>query len=192
MRCLFLVLLICLATAAQAQKKSRSKNKKKEVATPAAPVILRFPQTHFGVWEGTLQITSPGSRPPQTLPMRLTIDTLRGQPGRYAFKIQYGQQPVRDYELVAVDANSGKYQIDERDGIVIDASKIGDQLSCQFSVGQNLITTTYTFLKEPDRIGFALFFADAKPRTTGPAATPVLTYPVKSRQLATLTRQAPR
>ncbi|RYF64153.1 MAG: hypothetical protein EOO39_27195 [Cytophagaceae bacterium] len=124
--------------------------------------------------------------------MRLTIDSLRGQPGRYAFQIQYGQQAVRAYELVVVNAANGSYQIDEKDGIVLDASKIGDQLTSQFSVGTNLITTTYTFLTGPDRIGFALFFAEATPRTTGPAASPVLTYPVRSRQLATLTRVSKR
>ncbi|WP_375447762.1 hypothetical protein [uncultured Fibrella sp.] len=154
--------------------------------------LPRFPRSHFGTWEGTLQITNPGNRLPQTLSMRLTIDSLRGQPGRYAFQIQYGQQAVRAYELVAVNAANGVYQIDEKDGIVLDAAKIGDQLTSQFSVGNSLITTTYTFLTDPDRVGFALFFAEAQPRTTGPAASPVLTYPIRSRQLATLTRVSKR
>ncbi|MEZ0542942.1 hypothetical protein [Fibrella arboris] len=192
MRYLFLIVLLSLTTLARAQRKAK-KNAKENVPvaeTPQPP--KRFPQSHLGAWEGTLQITNPGNRLPQTQTMRLTIDSLRGQPGRYAFQIQYGQQAVREYELVVVDAANGKYQIDEKDGIVLDATKIGDQLTSQFAVGTNLITTTYTFLTEPDRIGFALFFAEAKPRTTGPAAAPILTYPVRSRQLATLTRVSKR
>jgi hypothetical protein len=192
MRYLLVIVLVCLATVSQAQKKSRKKAKESTPVPAATQLPKTFPQSHFGTWEGTLQITSPGRRPPQTQGMRLIIDSLQGQPGRYLFQIQYGQQPVRAYELVVVDAGNGKYQIDEKDGIVLDASKIGDQLTCQFSVGTNLITTTYTFLTEPDRVGFALFFAEATPRTTGPAASPVLTYPVRSRQLATLTRATKR
>lgn len=192
MRYLLLTVLICLSVVAQAQKKSRKRSKETAPAVDRPSLPKGFPQSHFGTWEGTLQITSPGRRPPQTQGMRLIIDSLRGQPGRYSFQIQYGQQPVRAYELVAVDAGNGKYQIDEKDGIVLDASKIGDQLTSQFSVGTNLITTTYTFLAEPDRVGFALFFAEATPRTTGPAASPVLTYPIRSRQLATLTRAGKR
>lgn len=192
MRYLFLVAFICLVTAAQAQKKSRKKDKESPPVAQGAQLPKTFPQSHFGTWEGTLQITNPGNRLPQNQAMRLLIDSLKGQPGRYTFQIQYGQQAMRAYELVAVDASSGKYQIDEKDGIVLEASKIGDQLTSQFSVGNNLITTTYTFLTEPDRVGFALFFADASPRTTGSASSPVLTYPVRSRQLATLTRVSKR
>ncbi|MBO0949711.1 hypothetical protein [Fibrella forsythiae] len=188
MRYLFLIALLSLAPMAQAQRKPKKGAKENVPAVESAQLPRTFPQSHVGSWEGTLQITNPGNRLPQTQPMRLTIDSLRGQPGRYAFQIQYGQQAVRPYELVVVDAARGSYQIDEKDGVVLEASKIGDQLTSQFSVGNNLITTTYTFLTDPDRIGFALFFAEATPRTTGPAASPVLTYPVRSRQLATLTR----
>ncbi len=189
MRYLLFTFLVCLATAAQAQKKNRQS---KASSASQSNMPLPFPQSHFGVWEGMLQITKPGNRVPETQSMRLTIDSLRGQPGRYAFQIQYAQQAVRTYELVAVDVNSGKFQIDEKDGVILEASKIGDQLTSQFSVSNSLITTTYTFLTEPDRVGFALFFAEATPRTTGPANTPVLTYPVRSRQLATLTRISKR
>ena len=148
-----------------------------------------FPKSHLGVWQGTLQITPVGSPNPQQIPMRLILDSLRGVSNRFTFTIQYGSQAARLYELVAVDAATGKYQIDEKDGIVLEASKIGDQLTTQFSVENNLITTIYTFLTNPDRIGFALYFSDVRPgKTGGQGTTPVLTYAIKSRQLATLTR----
>ncbi|MBO0934354.1 hypothetical protein [Fibrella aquatilis] len=148
-----------------------------------------FPKSHLGVWQGTLQITPVGSPNTQQVPMRIILDSLRGVQNRFTFTIQYGQQAARLYELVAVDAAAGKYQIDEKDGIVLEASKIGDQLTTQFSVENNLITTIYTFLTNPDRIGFALYFSDVRPgKTGGQGMTPVLTYAIKSRQLATLTR----
>ncbi|MBO0936645.1 hypothetical protein J2I47_08830 [Fibrella sp. HMF5335] len=157
--------------------------------TGTAKAQLSFPKSHLGVWQGTLQITPVGSPNPQQVPMRIILDSLRGVQNRYTFTIQYGQQAARLYELVAVDAAAGKYQIDEKDGIVLEASKIGDQLTTQFSVENNLITTIYTFLTNPDRIGFALYFSDVRPgKTGGQGTTPVLTYAIKSRQLATLAR----
>lgn len=148
-----------------------------------------FPKSHLGVWQGTLQITPTGTPRTQEVPMRIVLDSIRGITNRFTFTIQYGQQSPRLYELVTVDAATGKYQIDEKDGIVLDASKIGDQLATQFSVENNLITTIYTFLTNPDRIGFTLYFSDVRPGKTGrQGTTPVLTYAIKSRQLATLTR----
>ncbi len=157
--------------------------------TVTAHAQTPFPKSHLGVWQGTLQITPVGNPNPQEVPMRLVLDSIRGVSNRFTFTIQYGQQSPRLYELVTVDAATGKYQIDEKDGIVLDASKIGDQLATQFSVENNLITTIYTFLTNPERIGFTLYFSDVRPgKTGGQGTTPVLTYAIKSRQLATLTR----
>ena len=145
-----------------------------------------FPQSHFGVWQGTLFISAPGARQPQKTPMKLTIDSLRGRPNRYAFYIQYGDQPARNYELVIADPARGVCQIDEKDGIILSATQLGNRLISQFSVGTNLITTTYTFGAQ--KVEFDLVFTGTKTTRTGPANQPVLIYPATNYQHADLVK----
>lgn len=149
-----------------------------------------FPQSHFGVWQGTLYISGPGARQPQKTPMKLTIDSLRGRSNRYAFYIQYGDQPARNYELVIVDPVRGVCQIDEKDGIVLSATQLGNRIISQFSVGTNLITTTYTFGSKT--VEFDLVFTGTKTTRTGPANQPVLVYPATNYQHAELTLSSKR
>lgn len=145
-----------------------------------------FPQSHFGVWQGTLYISAPGARQPQKTPMKLTIDSLRGRSNRYAFYIQYGDQPPRNYELVIVDPVRGLCQIDEKDGIVLSATQLGNRLISQFSLGANFITTTYTFGSKT--VAFDLVFTGTKPTRTGPANQPVLVHTATNYQHAELTK----
>jgi hypothetical protein len=145
-----------------------------------------FPQSHFGVWQGTLYISAPGARMPQKTTMKLTIDSLRGRPNRYAFYIQYGDQPPRNYELVINDPARGTCQIDEKDGIVLNANQLGNRIVSQFSVGENLITTTYTFGAK--KIEFDLIFTGTRTARTGPANQPVMVHTASNYQHAELTR----
>lgn len=156
----------------------------------SAQAQVVFPQSHFGIWQGTLYISAPGARQPQKTPMKLTIDSLRGKRNRYAFYIQYGDQPARNYELVIVDPVRGLCQIDEKDGIVLSATQLGNRLISQFSVGTNLITTTYTFGART--VEFDLVFTGTKTTRTGPAKQPVLVYPATNHQHAELTRAGSR
>jgi hypothetical protein len=148
-----------------------------------------FPQSHFGVWQGTLFISAPGARMPQKTTMKLTIDSLRGKPNRYAFYIQYGDQPPRNYELVIIDPARGTCQIDEKDGVVLNANQLGNRLVSQFSVGENLITTTYTFSAK--KIEFDLVFTSTRTTRTGaagPNSQPVMIHTAGNYQHAELVK----
>lgn len=145
-----------------------------------------FPQSHFGVWQGTLYASATGARQPQKIPMKLTIDSLPGRPSRYAFYIKYGEQPARNYELVITDPARGLCQIDQKDGVMLSAVQMGNRIVSQFSVGESLITTTYTFGNR--KIEFDLVFTTTRTTRTGPAAQPVLVHTANTYQHADLTR----
>lgn len=145
-----------------------------------------FPQSHFGVWQGTLYASTTGARQPQKIPMKLTIDSLPGRPNRYAFYIKYGDQPARNYELVIVDPARGLCQIDQKDGIVLSATQMGNRIVSQFSVAENLVTTTYTFGTR--RVEFDLVFTTTRTTRTGPATQPVLVHAANTYQHADLVR----
>lgn len=145
-----------------------------------------FPQSHFGVWQGTLYASTSGAKQPQKIPMKLTIDSLPGRTNRYAFYIKYGDQPARNYELVIVDPVRGICQIDEKDGVVLSATQMGNRIVSQFSVGESLITTTYTFSSR--KVEFDLVFTSTRTTRTGPASQPVLVHAASTYQHADLSR----
>jgi hypothetical protein len=150
-----------------------------------------FPRAYTGEWRGTLVVQNPDGAS-QSTPMTLRIDSLKLRPNpargtRYGWTILYGGQEPRKYELVIRDPKAGRYQIDEKDGIVLDAVLVNGRLISQFQVEGNLLTSLYTF--EPDRIIFELVFSGTKTTQTGVrSAAPVTLFPVGGYHRAELSR----
>jgi hypothetical protein len=148
-----------------------------------------FPRDYVGLWKGTLRVEAPGGASQET-PMSLRIDSLKVRAVRgvrYGFVIQYQGQEPRKYELVVKDAPTGRYLIDEKDGIVLDAVLVNNRLISQFAVEGNLLTSMYHF--QPDKITFELVFSGTKTTATGAKTGPPVTlYPVGGYHRAELSR----
>jgi hypothetical protein len=133
----------------------------------------------------SMQLRIAPAETPDRLTWEITYESDAGGPAA---------KQVRPYELLAVDAAAGRFAIDEKNGIVIDAGLAGGRtLSSHFEVQNVMITASYRL--EPaadqpatspaDRIVVELhtFLVD-EPRTSGGGNTP----PVKSWRLASVQR----
>ncbi|MEM1217255.1 MAG: hypothetical protein AAGH79_00010 [Bacteroidota bacterium] len=102
-----------------------------------------FPESWAGKWAGTLEIYNAKGLA-QSLPMQLHILPIDST-NRYSWGIIYGEdieKGLRDYELMPVDTSLGHYQVDEKNGIILDAYLLGDKLFERFEVMGNLLLTT--------------------------------------------------
>ena len=103
-----------------------------------------FPESWTGKWGGTLEIYNAKGLA-RELPMQLHILPIDST-NRYSWGIIYGEdveKGLRDYELMPVDTSMGHYQVDEKNGIILDAFLLGDKLFERFEVmGSLLLTTT--------------------------------------------------
>jgi len=150
-----------------------------------------FPKSWEGNYKGELQIFGVDSAR-MRLPMKLAI--LQKSDSVYQFKISYdfkGKEDIRDYELKIADAKSGKYVIDEKNTIMIDAYYKMGILTSFFEVSDSYIISTYTKMNE-DLI-FEIISADGKnPTSSGNAKfesediPEVKAYLVNGRQKAVL------
>ncbi len=116
-----------------------------------------LPAAWYGTWTGTLTITRDKDDPEQ-IPMALEVRPLDG--GRYTFRITYGEGPkkqVRDYELVPKAGKPGRFEIDERNGIRIDARLTGGALDTLFQVGDSLIRSRYERTRDGLRVEITAF-----------------------------------
>ncbi len=149
-----------------------------------------FPASWTGVWRGPIVTASPkGTR--RTFDMELHILPIAGA-SRYRWTIVYisenGRQE-RPYELVEIDRSRGHFQVDEKNGILIDSFLIGDSLHVQFAVQGSLITIRY--LRRGTDILFELVTTQMnKPQKTGGVGKiPVVeNYPLVVVQRAVLVR----
>lgn len=149
-----------------------------------------FPQDWEGQWGGVLTIYQ-GPEPVDSLPVGLEIgpaDTL----GQRAWTLQYGDTDRRAYQLRVVDAAAGHYQIDEQNGIVLDAWWLGQGLYSRFRVAHSLLLVAYRQRGEAIEMEI-LFGPDDDLRPTGegvPEVGRIDNWPLRGRQLAVLRRKS--
>ncbi len=156
------------------------------------PPILgsTLPPTWHGAWVGLLKIIPEVGEARET-PMTLEIVPIR-ESRRFTFRLMYGlgdTAQVRDYELVPVPDKKGQFEIDEKNGIKLEAKLVGDILYATFKVGDSLIQSRYERSGETLRVEMvAVSTKDAK--TTRPTAggAEVKTYPIIAVQTAALKR----
>lgn len=114
------------------------------VALPGgAARAVRFPEDWFGRWEGPAELLYPDGR---KVPFRmgLTVAPLTNAEGACSWTITYdGAQGFqeRGYLLRPVDKAKNLWEIDERNGIVLPCSWIGESLVSGFAVPGNRIIT---------------------------------------------------
>jgi len=150
-----------------------------------------FPDDYFGVYKGTLNISS--ARGPSTYPMEfhlLPTDTI----GNYHYTLIYGEGDMRQerkYTLLATDADKGEYVVDENNGIVLDDKVVGNRMYSLFEVQGTILTTFITF--EKDHMVFEIVATQKENSKTTIAEnedkTEVISYPISTIQRAVLIKQ---
>ena len=144
------------------------------VASGAAPAPPAFPEGILGTWKGTVRSESPGGKSME-FPMALTVAPIEGRDA-WSFTITYGEgerKQVRPYELLPVEGSPGRFRIDERNGIVLDAAFVGDTLHCGFSVQGNTIFARYRLAD--DAVEFAIDSFASGVETGGKDGAPAVT-----------------
>ncbi len=122
----------------------------------------------MGKWEGTLMIYS-ATKPIKEVPMKIwnfETDTI----GTYGWYLIYGEDEekgTRPYFLKTISTETGHYQVDEKNGIILDSYLIGDKMISTFDVQGSLISSIYT-LETDGRMTFEILFGKSDdPNITG-------------------------
>lgn len=152
---------------------------------PSLPVQPPPVWRAFAEWAGEFagELHMHGAR--DSVPMRLHLEPRDG--GRtLRFALTYGageRAQLRDYLLVAGEG-PGRFKIDERNGIVLDALLHDDVLTSSFAVQGQVNVASYTL--RDDAVEFRIAaWATAKARDAGERVT---SHPLSGAQRATLRR----
>ena len=151
-----------------------------------------FPQLFLGHWEGTLNWYQAGKKIPQTVKMQLIIKPADST-NTYTWQIIYGdkEEDNRPSVLKAVDTAKGHWQIDERNGIIIDQYFVGNRFTSAFTVQTTTIVDSYW--REGENLVAEFYGLTAKPVNTSGAGTEespkVDSYGTRSYQRAVMKRK---
>jgi len=143
--CLFLVCLTYLIIGCS-PKNIRS-NPGAIINQPADTALIKeyiFPEDWLGYWTGDLEIYDANGLK-QIVPMSLDLSETDTS-DVYTWAIIYGQDSTaqrRDYQLKEIDATTGHYLIDEKNGIILDAYHLHNELNSVFEVMGNTLLTSY-------------------------------------------------
>lgn len=150
-----------------------------------------FPESWIGNWKGELRWYKTGKAEPQKVNMELHIQP-GDSTGIYTWQIIYGSaaEDNRPYLLKPKDTAVGHWQIDERNGIVLDQFWVGNRFCGAFTVQNNTIINNYQLVNGKLEIEF--YSVGAKPLATTGSGTEdspkVDSYRIGSFQKAVLTK----
>lgn len=139
------------ATAQPAPTAQPAAKPTESAPAPGVPVAATFPATWQGHWKGESSAAGPG-RDGMKFGTELIIDRT-DDPSKWTWTLIYdgaaGRQE-RKYTLAgdADSARSGRWKIDENNGIVLDASYILGGLFCRFEVQGSDISVSYRIVGE--------------------------------------------
>jgi hypothetical protein len=158
------------------------------VQPPVADASL--PSDWHGVWSGTLKIVPEKGEPRETT-MTLELVPI-AETDRLQFRITYGAgeaAQVRDYELVPKKDKPGRFEIDEKNGIKLDARLYSGTLYSAFQVGDVLIQSKYERTGEVIRVEMVVLgMKDVKATKPNGGGAEVKSFPVVTVQTAELKR----
>ncbi len=124
-----------------------------------------FPAEWAGRWEGTLTTLSPPDSVRNRIPVSLTIS--RASDSTWTWRTVFNADTVRglrDYRLIVRDATSGKYALDERNGVILEETLIDRTLISVFQVGTQVLESRYAITG--DTLTHDIVFWNATPTTT--------------------------
>lgn len=120
----------------------------------------------LGKWSGELFIFGqPGIEKVNTIHMELHISETDSA-NVYNWRIIYkdSANDDRKYLLRTIEQSKGRYVIDEKDGILLEANLLGNAFISRFDIGGSLIETQYTLLE--DKIVFEVTVSSVNPVST--------------------------
>jgi len=132
MTCMRLPILAVLALTVAGCASDRTKRGTAEESV-AVESCVAFPADWIGRWQGRLETHGGSSLAPVTMSIEIQPIAV----DRWSWTIIYegdaGRQ-IRPYELIAVDARTGRFAIDEKNGIVIPVRVLEGTLYSTFEV----------------------------------------------------------
>lgn len=137
---------------------------------PPAPVP--FPDSWIGKYSGPLEILGVEGAT-QTLTMHMEVAPSENR-GQWHWRLQYKGQPMRDYVLIEVVAAAGHYRIDEKNGIVLEAQRFGDELHSVFSMNGMVLNATYRNTEEGIEFRITTVREEAATTTGGESGIPAV------------------
>ncbi len=151
---------------------------------------IKISEDWLGVWKGKMSLYS-ASGVSQVIDNEIHIQKI--SPQRWTWKIVYDDgknRQERAYELLASNADKGKYQIDEKNSIVLDAQWSDNTLLCVFKVEKSQIFTTYRLLNHTLYFENVMVRSDQPKTTGGQGEVPkVDSFPIRSFQRGILKKQ---
>ena len=171
---LAVILLGLIASAARAE-------------TPATQPA--FPQSWLGKWAGDCAAHSAGGRV-MNIRMELTV-AATAKADEFDWTITYidgEKRQDRRYALIAVEPDKGRWKIDERNGIVLLATLLGETLVSVFDVQESRLVATYR--RAGEAIEFGIVVVPEKPTKTGGDGVPEVNgFEASAVQRAVLVKQ---
>ncbi|MEM6313525.1 MAG: hypothetical protein AAF743_05535, partial [Planctomycetota bacterium] len=156
-------------------------------APATAPADAAVPEVMLGEFVGTVALEGPdGVR--QQVPMKLeVVPDGKG----VTWIITYGEgeaAQVRPYVLLPTEA-SGRFIVDERNGLLIDHTLVGNTLHGGFTINDSFITTRYAFNEEGVEVELVTFVGPRRTSQTFDGSFEVTSPTVAGLQHGTLERQ---
>lgn len=149
------------------------------------PSPATFPDDFLGDWAGKMQWSKAGEQKPTEVAMRFSL-TRTTNHKEFEYLIVYGEraEDTRPYLLREVDAKTGKWEVDERNGAVLSEQWVAHSLNSVFKVGK------VTLCGSIQRIGKNLLWQiTTYGEPTAPDGAGVICQPVLSIQRAVLSRK---
>lgn len=131
-----------------------------------------FPESWMGKYSGPLNILGTDG-PVQTITMHLEVAPSE-KLGEWHWRLQYEGQPVRDYLLMEVDAERGLYRIDEKNSIILDAQRYGNELHSAFSMNGMVLNAVYRMTDGGVEFRIATVRMEAGATTGGEGGVPAV------------------
>lgn len=168
-----------------------TQDEERGTATDDGPTSL--PSEWHGRWSGEVTTYNGGGRA-ATFQMELEIKPT-DNPEKLDWKIVYdgkAGRSERPYQLNVLNAKLGSYEIDERNGIRLAATLLGDAMCYHFAAGGQRLWGSYRLDPKSQHIVFELFSGseESESVTGGRSVPEVRTIPPQSRQVAVLRRVA--
>lgn len=122
-----------------------------------------FPKSWEGKWSGKLDIyDSKSVKPAMNLQMELEIKPLSDSSWTWTIHYLTDKPDLRSYELRRTASDN--WIIDEKNGIELTQTLIGNRLSCSFSLQNTLLISSYWL--ENDRMNFEIVVTNLNAQTT--------------------------
>jgi hypothetical protein len=108
----------------------------------------QFPKLCEGTWEGTMELWS-GGKVNSTIGIKLYVAPVKGEQVKWIWNTSYyvdGKEDTtfaKNYYMVERDAATGRYVMDEGNGIMLDCHTYGNKLYSIFTVKKEILTAVY-------------------------------------------------